>query len=131
MSSGVAGAARSAGSLSRASLSMVLCEDFGTALCDADDADEAAFPLPPDAVACSGAPDISKSDDVNVDVDAKFGDADGGVNSRGANTRASSGAAADGAKSGTPAVESAAKRRRSAEVFPLAHGKLTPHVHFL
>ncbi|BDA48928.1 probable phosphatidylglycerophosphatase and protein-tyrosine phosphatase at N-terminal half [Coccomyxa sp. Obi] len=97
VSSGVA--ARSAGSLSRASLSMVLCEDFGTALCDADDPDEAAFPPPPDDCACSGAPDAAKSG--AADVHANSG-------------------AADGAKYGAPPTESAAKRRRSAEAFPLA-----------
>lgn len=87
---------------------MVLCEDFGTALCDADDPDEAAFPPPPpDDVACSGAPDPAKSGSADM--------------------RASSGAA-DGAKSGGQLTESVAKRRRSAEAFPMAHGELA-HVH--
>ena len=43
-------------SLSRGSLSMVLCEDFGTALCDADDPDEALPPLEQLEEAAAGLP---------------------------------------------------------------------------
>lgn len=41
-------------SLSRGSLSMVLCEDFGTALCDADDHHE-ALPQPGEGASVAGA----------------------------------------------------------------------------
>ncbi len=45
-------------SLSRGSLSMVLCEDFGTALCDADDLDEALPPPEKLEEAVAGLPGI-------------------------------------------------------------------------
>lgn len=53
-------ASGSAGSLSRGSLSMVLCEDFGTALCDAGDLEDAALP-PADSQAAAAATAASDS----------------------------------------------------------------------